>query len=264
MLRYRFGLRRVNVVLWGYSCPMQQQGPQEFFGYDLGVNSDLMFVVAILLVIIGLFLAFAGRKAWRHVMSFIGAMIGGLIGFAIGTAVGGLLVGLVVGMLASIVGSALFVFLANVAIGATAGLLAFIVVGALTSSTIVGLVAGLIAFVVTFVYIKAAIGIVTAIVGGLLVGIGVMWLEMDMLVVLGAMIGSMVLGGAFQMVVLKDEAEMRERARAIGASSRVAEKAVVAPTPPPMPGRTCTRCGGQMDYIPEYNRYYCQRCARYD
>lgn len=248
----------------GYSCPMQQQGPQEFFGYDLGLNSDLMLVVAVLLVVVGLFLAFAGRKAWRHVMSFIGAIIGGLIGFAIGTAVGGWIIGLIVGMLASVVGSALFVFLANVAIGVTAGLLTFIVVGALTGSTIVGLVAGLIAFAVTFVYIEAAIGVVTAVVGGLLVGIGVMWLDQEMIVVLAAMLGSMVLGGAFQMTVLKDEAQLKERAKAIGASSRVAEKAVAAPVPPPMPGRTCTRCGGQMDYIPEYNRYYCQRCARYE
>lgn len=243
---------------------MQQQGPQEFFGYDLGLNSDVMLVVSVLLVIVGLFLAFAGRKAWRHVMSFIGAMIGGLIGFAIGTAVGGWIIGLVVGMLASIVGSALFVFLANVAIGVTAGLLTFIVVGALTGSTIVGLVAGLIAFVVTFVYIEAAIGVVTAVVGGLLVGIGVMWLDQEMIVVLAAMLGSMVLGGAFQMMVLKDEAQLRERAKAIGASSRVAEKAVAAPVPPPMPGRTCPRCGGQMDYIPEYNRYYCYHCQRYE
>lgn len=243
---------------------MNGQGPQEFFGYDLGSNNEFLGIVALLLVVVGLFLAFAGRKAWRHVMSFIGAVVGGLLGYAIGTAVGGPLVGLMVSVLAAIVGSALFIFLANVAIGLTAGMLAFIVAGALSGNTLVGLVAGLIAFVVTLVFIEAAIGVVTAVVGGLLVGIGVMWLGQDMLLVVATMLGSMVLGGSFQMLALKEESELRDAGRRVGSESAVAVAAASAPAPPPVPGRTCPRCGGQMTYIPEYNRYYCQKCARYD
>lgn len=243
---------------------MDGQGPQEFFGYDLNVNSEVLAVIALLLVVTGLFLAFAGRRAWKHVMSFIGAVVGGLIGFAIGTAIGGLLVGFIVSVLAAIVGSALFIFLANLAIALTAGMLAFIAAGALTGSTIVGLVAGLIAFVLTIVFIEAAIGVVTAIVGGLLVGIGVMWLGFEMLLVVVAMLGSMVLGGAFQMFALKEESELRARVRSVGSESSVAMQAASPPPAPAVPGRSCSRCGGEMTYIPEYNRYYCQKCALYD
>jgi uncharacterized membrane protein len=243
---------------------MNGQGPQEFFGYDLGVNSEVLGIIALLLVVVGLFLAFAGRKAWRHVMSFIGAVVGGLMGFAIGTAIGGWAVGLMVSVLAAMVGSALFVFVANVAIGLTAGLLAFIVAGALTGSTLVGLAVGLVAFIVTIAFIETAIGVVTAVVGGLLVGIGVMWFGLEMLVVVMAMLGSMVLGGAFQMFALREESELRERARRVGSESSVAMGAVAAPAPPPVPGRACERCGAQMTYIPEYNRYFCQKCGRYD
>lgn len=234
------------------------------FGYDLGESSDLLALIALLLVVVGLFLAFVGRRAWRHVMSFIGAVIGGLLGFAVGTAIGGLLIGFIVSALAAIVGSALFIFLANLAIALTAATLAFIVAGALTGSTIIGLVAGLIAFVVTIVFIEGAIGVVTAAVGGLLVGIGVMWLGFEMLVVVVAMLGSMILGGAFQMFALKEEAELREKARRLGSDSPLAMKAAAPPAPPPVPGRPCARCGAQMTYIPEYNRYFCQKCGVYD
>lgn len=243
---------------------MNGQGPQEFFGYDLSVNSEVLAIVALLLVVVGLFLAFMGRRAWRHVMAFIGAVVGGLIGFAIGTAIGGWMVGLIVSVLAAMVGSALFVFVANVAIGLTAGMLAFIVVGALTGNTLFGLAAGLVAFVVTIAFIETAIGVVTAAVGGLLVGIGVMWFGFEMLVVVVAMLGSMVLGGAFQMFALREEAELRARARRVGSESSVAMGAVAAPAPPPVPERSCARCGAQMTYIPEYNRYFCQKCGRYD
>lgn len=243
---------------------MNGQGPQELFGYDLGASGEILTIIALLLVVVGLFLAFVGRKAWRHVMSFIGAVIGGLIGFAVGTAIGGWLMGFIVGTLAAIIGSALFIFLANLAIALTAGTLAFIVAGALTGSTIVGLVAGLIAFVVTIVFIEGAIGVVTAAVGGLLVGIGVMWLGFEMLIVVTAMLGSMVLGGAFQMLALKEEAELRDKARRLGSESPLAMKAVAPPPPPPVPGRSCAVCGGQMTYIPEYNRFFCQKCGRYD
>lgn len=243
---------------------MNGQGPQEFLGYDLGVNSDILAIIALLLVVVGLFLAFAGRIAWRHVMSFIGAIVGGLIGFAIGTAIGGWLVGFMVSVLAAIVGSALFIFVANVAIGLVSGLLAFMVAGALTENSLIGLVAGLIAFVVTIAFIEAAIGVVTAVVGGFLVGIGAMWLGFDMLVVVIVMLASMVLGGAFQMLALREEAELRARATRVGSESSVAMAAAAPPAPPPVSVRSCARCGGQMSYVPEYNRYYCQKCSRYD
>jgi len=234
-----------------------QQGPYqpEFEGYQ-----DLIFLIALVLLFVGLFLAFAGRRVWKHVMSFIGAVIGGLLGFAFGAAVGGWLVGFIVGMLGAMVGSAVFIFLARVGLGVVAGLLAFIVVGALVENALLALVVGAIVFGLTFAYSEVAIGIVTAVVGGLLVGIGMLWMGIEMLLVVVAMFGTIVFGAAFQMTALKDEADRRRTV----AGPSVAAAATSPPAPPPMPGRTCPRCGGPLSYIPEYNRYYCRRCQRYE
>jgi HAMP domain-containing protein len=73
-----------------------------------------------------------------------------------------------------------------------------------------------------------------------------------------AILALAVFGGAFQMRVLKEERE-RPMVR-----HPVAVAAVNPPVAPPMPGRTCMKCGGKLSYIPEYNRYYCYRCQRYE
>jgi len=237
---------------------------QTLLGYDLGTNKELLFIAALAFLLIGLLLAFAGQRIWKHVMSLIGAVIGGLLGFTIGTAVGGPLIGLITGILGSMVGSAVFIFLARLGIGVVAGLLSFIVVAALTGSALLALVAAVIAFALTFAYIEVAIGIVTAVVGGLLVGIGLLWFDMSMLVVVLALLAAMVLGAAFQMTALKDEVDRKRRVRAVGYSGPVAAAAITPPEPPPVPVRTCMRCGGQLSYIPEYNQYYCNKCQRYE
>ena len=248
----------------GIFRPMNAHSLQSFLGIDLGQNRELLFLVALALIMVGLFLAFGGRKIWRHVMSLIGAIIGGLVGFALGTAIGGVLIGLVTGILASMVGSALFIFLARLGIGVVAGVLGFVIAGMVTGSATVALIAGVVVFALTFAYIEVAIGIVTAAVGGLLVGFGLMLLRMDMTLVVLSLLAIMVFGAAFQMVALRDEAEHRRRMERVGTTSAVAAAAVAPPAPPPMPGRTCPRCGGQLDYVPEYNRYYCYRCQRYE
>ncbi len=243
---------------------MIARAQQSLLGYDLGTNEELLLIVALVFLFIGLILAFAGRKVWKHVMSLIGAVIGGLLGFTIGTAVGGVLIGFITGILGSMVGSAVFIFLARLGIGVVAGLLTFIVVAEVTGSSVLALVAAVIAFAFTFAYIEVAIGIVTAVVGGLLVGIGLLWLDMEMLVAVLVLMAVMVFGAAFQMTALKDEVDRKRRVSAIGYSGPVVAAAVAPPEPPPVPVRTCVRCGGQLSYIPEYNQYYCHKCQRYE
>lgn len=228
---------------------------------DLSGDEQLLFLVALLLMLLGLALAFVGRKVWKHVMSFVGAVIGGLLGYVFGAAIGGWVVGFIGAMVGSMVGGAVFVFLARLGIAAVAGTLALIVVAGGTSSDIAGLLVAAIVFVATFVYAETAVGIVTAIVGGLLFGSGMFLLEMDMTITVLAVLALAVFGGAFQMSVLKEEADRARRRRA-GYSPVAA--AVSPPAAPPMPGRTCQRCGGQLSYIPEYNRYFCHRCQRYE
>ena len=240
---------------------MIARAQQELLGYDLSSDKELLMIVALLLFLVGLALAFAGRKAWKHVMSFIGAIIGGLVGYVFGAAIGGVFMGFIVGMLGSFIGSAMFIFLARVGISLVAAMLSLIVVAAVTGNGVVALVVAVIALAVTFIYIEVAIGIVTAIVGGLLAGFALVLLDVEMLWTVLVMLGLIVFGAVFQMTVLKEE---QDRRRHHATHHPVAAAAVVPPTPPPMPGRSCPRCGGQLSYIPEYNRFYCHRCQRYE
>ena len=243
-------------------------------GLSFTLNDQLLMMIAVVLLLVGLALAFFGRVVWRHVMSLIGGVIGGLLGFTFGSALGGgMLVGFVVGFLGAMIGSAVFIFLARVGISALAGVLAFIVmtsflptlISGVSSSSLnaVALVIGLVVFVITFVYAEVAIGIVTAIAGGLLAGFALILLGVDMTLSVLALLAIMVFGAALQLTVLKEESESKRMARTIAHPSVVAS-AVTPPVAPAMPGRMCPRCGRQLDYIPEYNRYYCLSCQKYE
>lgn len=239
---------------------------QHFGGLDFSANRELQIIVAVLLVFVGLFLAFAGRRIWKSVMSFIGGIIGFLVGLAIGTAAFGVLIGLLIGILGGIIGSAIFVFLARLGISVVAGLLAFLVVSAIGGTTwlIPALIVGAVVFVVTFVFVEAAIGVVTAVAGGLLFGFGLILLDVNMGLSVIAMLAVIVFGAAFQLYVWHEEEERRHGRAAVDPVYYGTGAAAAAPAAPSMPGRTCPRCGSQMRYVPEYNRYYCDHCQQYE
>ncbi len=244
---------------------------QTFFGFDFTQNRDVLVIVAILLVFVGLFLAFAGRRIWKSVMSFIGGIIGFLVGFALGTALSGVLVGFLVGALGGIVGSAVFVFLARLGISIVAGVLAFLLVSSLFAASmsanslfIAGLVAGFIVFVLVFIFVEAAIGVVTAVAGGLLFGFGLILLDADMTLSVIGMLAVIVFGAAFQLYAWHEEEERKHPKLPPVYYGTQATAAGEPPAPPPMPVRACPRCGSQMRYVPEYNRYYCDHDQQYE
>ncbi len=227
---------------------MLQQGPP---GFEENASPELLMLFGVIVLCLGFVLAFAGRIAWKHVMSFIGAVLGGVLGFVFGTAVGGYIVGIIVSMLGAVIGSAVFVFLSHVGLGVVSALLTYIVASVVVGDALVSLILAALAFAVTIAFIQQAIGVVTAVIGGLLVGLGLLWLDVtDMLVVVIVMFSTMVFGAGFQMSVLNQKKEVRTVA--------------AAPVAPPMPGRMCAKCGGPLTYVPEYNRYYCHKCQKYD
>jgi len=230
-----------------------QQGPPDFDG---NVESEYVVLIALILIIVGVLVAFAGRRVWKPTMSFVGAIVGGTMGYVIGYALGGWLLAVVVAMLAAFIGSVIFVFISQVALGLIAGFITYLVVVALIDNAIVGLIFAVVAVVVTYVYIEQAIGIVTAIIGGLAAGLGLIWLEQDMLVSVLVMFVLIVFGAAFQMTALAEE----QKRKVAGLAAPVA----AAPVPPPMPARSCSVCGGPLTYVAQYNRHYCQTCQRYD
>jgi hypothetical protein len=236
------------------------QGPPGFAESSYSEYGVLIFAV---LLIIGIIIAFAGRIVWRHLMSFIGAIIGGLFGFVLGTAVGGVLVGLFVSVLCAVVGSFVFIFLAEVGLGVVAGLFTFFVLDEMLGDDylIIALVVAGLALIITIVFIEQALGVVTAGIGGMLVGLALLWLDwLDMTAVVVIMLATIIFGAAFQLMAIKDEA----RRHAAPAMAAAAAQGAPAPGAPPVPGRTCSSCGGPLEYIPEYNRYYCYSCQRYD
>lgn len=231
-----------------------QQGPP---GFEENTSPELLLLIGLVVLCLGFVLALVGRIAWKHVMSFIGGVIGAIFGFVFGTAVGGVLVGLVVSMLGAVIGSAVFVFLAQVGLGVVAGLLTYVVALDVVGDAIVSLMLAGVAFVVTIVFVEQAIGVVTAIVGGLLVGIGLIWLDVtDMTIVVLGMFGTMVFGAAFQLSVIKEQREAR--------AQRTTGPVPGAPVAPPVAGRMCPKCGGSLTYVAEYNRFYCPKCQQYE
>jgi len=235
---------------------------QRFGNLNDGVDSNVLMIIALALILIGFALAFAGRRIWKHVMSLIGALLGGMLGFIFGTSLGGWLVGLMVAILGSFIGSAVFIFIARLGIAVVAGVLALAVGEGLTGSALAGLLLGLVVFVLTLVYAETAVGIVTAVVGGLLVGFGLYLLGVDTAVTMISLFATALFGAVVQMTALKEEADIRRGYRAVSRSPAAATLA--APSPPPIPGRSCPRCGQQMRYMPDYNRYFCDRCQRYE
>jgi len=229
------------------------QGPPQ--GFEDGLSSELGILIYLLLIMVGLVIAFAGHLVWRHLMSFIGAIIGGLFGFVLGTAIGGVLVGLIVSMLCAVVGSFVFIFLAEIGLGVVAGLFAYFVAYGLVGDVIVALIVGGLALGLTIAFIEQALGIVTAVVGGLLVGLGLIWLDwMDMTLVVVVMLGVIVFGSAVQLSAIRKRLVVMQARQSVAAP----------PMAPGVPGRMCPSCGGPLEYIPEYNRYYCYRCQRYE
>jgi hypothetical protein len=244
---------------------MIARAAQEFFGFDFTQNREILVVIAVLLVFVGLFLALAGRRIWKNVMSFIGGIIGFLVGFALGVAISGVLVGFLIGMLGGIIGGAVFVFLARLGISAVGGVLAFLLVSALGGSSVfmIALIVAVVVFIITFAFVEAAIGVVTAVAGGLLFGFGLILLEVDMTLSLIGLLAVIVFGAAFQLYVWHDEEEKRHGRAFAGTSS--AGAATMSPPPPPeMPARACRKCASQLRYVPEYNRYYCDNCQEYE
>ncbi len=239
---------------------------QQFLGFDFTQNREILVIIALLLVFVGLFLAFAGRRIWKSVMSFIGGIIGFLVGFALGTALSGVLVGFLIGALGGIIGSAVFVFLARLGISAVAGILAFLLVSAMGGSSVfvIAVIAALVVFVITFVFVEAAIGVVTAVAGGLLLGFGLIMLDVDMTLSLIAMVAVIVFGAAFQLYVWHEEEDRKHGKLPPVYYGSQASAAGEPPAPPSMPIRTCRKCATQLRYVPEYNRYYCDSCQEYE
>ncbi|MFQ5909181.1 MAG: hypothetical protein ACE5IJ_00485 [Thermoplasmata archaeon] len=160
----------------------------------VGLPDQAVLVIGVILILVGLGLAFFGRVVWGALMSLIGAFIGGTIGYVIGYILGGWIVAMVLSLICAIVGSMLFGAMVKLGLafltGILAGGLVFVALGdmPLDSKIIGAFVVLVIVFAISYYFIEEVIGIITALIGGILLGIGI-WL------VLGSASLGLLIGG---------------------------------------------------------------------
>ncbi|MGI0149590.1 MAG: hypothetical protein ACREDF_08690 [Thermoplasmata archaeon] len=202
-------------------------------GFSLG--PEVAYILAAILIITGLALAFKGHGLWSTVMSIIGALLGSAVGYLFGVALGGsLITGLILAMVGAIIGSILFTKLVKVALAFLVGFLAAAVVygalggqarfteGQLDAALIGALLVLVAVFAIAYYFIDDIIGIVTAAIGGLLLAVGLYILDAGTLTAALAGLSVFALGAFVQTAAIK----RKRRARAGVAA---------APPPPPPP-----------------------------
>ncbi len=204
----------------------------------LPATPEVSGIIAAILVITGLALAFWGHGLWATVMSLIGALLGAAVGFLFGAAVSSsVLVGLILAAVGAIIGSILFTKLVKVALAFLVGLLAGAVVygllggqarftaGQIDTALIAALLVLVVVFGISYYYIDDIIGIITAAIGGLLLALGLYLLNIGTTTAALAGLGVFILGSLFQTSTIR----RRRQARA------VATAAAYPPPPPPPP-----------------------------
>src|SRR2546426_1643431 len=87
-------------------------------------SPEIRYLLAAILILTGLALAFLGHGLWATVMSMIGALLGAVVGYLFGAALGGDLAGLILALVGAVIGSILFTKLVKVALAFLVGLLA--------------------------------------------------------------------------------------------------------------------------------------------
>ena len=136
-----------------------------------------------ILALIGLLLAFVGRKMWTPFMSLVGAIIGGALGYIVGAVFFGnnVLAAGLLGLIGSVLGSILFNYLVKIALALIAAAipagLAYYGLGgsgtAQDTAVIAAILVLLVFFAIAYYFVEELIGVVTSLVGGALLGVGV-------------------------------------------------------------------------------------------
>ena len=137
-----------------------------------GSNGSL--VLGIILVAVGLVVAFFGEELWSAALAIIGGLIGGIIGYAIGSAIfDNWLVCAAIAVFCAIVGGILFAWMVKVAVAVLIGAVIAGMSWVLTGEIIVALVVFLIAAILAYYFMEKIIEFLTAFAGGAVAGGGV-------------------------------------------------------------------------------------------
>jgi len=202
------------------------------------LQDEVLFAILVIALIFGLLLVFAGRILWKPIMSIIGGFIGATLGYIIGLYFDGILLGLLGAVVGGLIGSLLFRLLVEFALSVLAGVVAFGVVFGATGNWLISFIALILVFILSSFFMEKIIGILTAVIGAILVGVCLT--QLDIVSIESAVVISLVLivlGSVIQMFFLERKA---------------------APTLPPT--HLCPQCGSAMSYDQYNNRWYCRSC----
>ena len=198
-------------------------------------SPEIRYLLAAILILTGLALAFWGHGLWATVMSMIGALLGAVVGYLFGAALGGDLTGLILAIVGAVIGSILFTKLVKVALAFLVGLLAGAAVygvlggratftaGQLDTPLIAAILVLIVVFGISYYYIDDIIGIITAAIGGLLLALGLYLLS-----VVSTLTAALAGLGVFALGAFMQTAALRRKRRA-----RAAAATAAAPPPPP-------------------------------
>jgi len=215
----------------------------------IAINPTSLLILGGLLIVVGLVLAFVGRKVWTPFMSFVGAVAGGTVGYLVGAyyAPGNFVAALALGLIGSILGSILFNYLVKIALALiTAAIPATLVYywmrgnpvadqTAQDTPVIVAILVLLVVFAIAYYFVEELIGVVTSLVGGFLLGIGVFLVGLSQGVATGNAATYALAGGGLVFLVGAILQTLAIRAAKKGSVWRLrrAKAAPAAPVPSP-------------------------------
>ncbi len=142
-------------------------------------------IISILFIVVGLIVAYAGGVLVRSIFAIAGAIVGGSLGYAGGTLLGDFTMSIILAIVGAILLAALFTFLVRLGLALVVGVLpawgVYIYLGGTTgglpefqaTATIAAIVVFIVAAVIAYALYKPLLGMVTALFGGLLVGVSV-------------------------------------------------------------------------------------------
>ena len=195
---------------------------------------EATLIIGAILILTGLALAFWGHGIWSSIMSLIGALLGAAVGYLFGAALGGnYIVGLALAAVGAIIGSILFSKLVKIGLAFLVGILAAALTytalrgtgtftpGTLDAPLVGSLLVLLVVFALAYYFIDDLIGIITAAIGGLLLGAGLYILNVQTLTAALAGVGVFLLGAFVQTSKIRRKRQIKA--------------AMAAGVPPPPP-----------------------------
>ncbi len=165
--------------------------------------------VFIILVIIGLVMAFFGRAIWDIIMSMIGGIIGSMIGFVVGFIYFGLIGAFILMFVFGFIGSILFRFLVRIMLALLCGLLVAALVWLLMGQplladfAVIGIIIMIVIFIPCYYFIEQVVSVITAFIGAVLLGVGIYVLSGSLILALGLGILVWIAGSIVQIMALE-------------------------------------------------------------